>query len=136
MNVTVFVLLLPFMFGLLGLSVDGGQMLVTQRHIQGVAKGAARAGAEQLDKDAARNNPTAPAPLDQNLAWNAAADYVAAQPAGISATINADSAQISVEVTSSAVPAVFLPAIGYKTPIHVRATAVAEPRTGIVSAAP
>ena len=136
MNVTVFVLLLPFMFGLLGLSVDGGQMLVTQRHIQGVAEGAARAGAEQLDKDAARNNPTAPAPLDQNLAWNAAADYVAAQPAGISATINADSAQISVEVTSSAVPVVFLPAIGYKTPIHVRATAVAEPRTGIVSAAP
>ena len=136
MNVTVFVLLLPFMFGLLGLSVDGGQMLVTQRHIQGVAEGAARAGAEQLDKDAARNNPTAPAPLDQNLAWNAAADYVAAQPAGLSATINADSAQISVEVTSSAVPVVFLPAIGYKTPIHVRATAVAEPRTGIVSAAP
>ncbi len=136
MNVTVFVLLLPFMFGLLGLSVDGGQMLVTQRHIQGVAKGAARAGAEQLDKDAARNNPTAPAPLDPNLAWNAAANYIAAQPPGLSATINADSAQISVEVTSSAVPVVFLPAIGYKTPIHVRATAVAEPRTGIVSAAP
>jgi len=136
MNVTVFVLLLPFMFGLLGLSVDGGQMLVTQRHIQGVAEGAARAGAEQLDKDAARNNPTAPAPLDPNLAWNAAANYIAAQPPGLSATINADSAQISVEVTSSAVPVVFLPAIGYKTPIHVRATAVAEPRTGIVSAAP
>ena len=136
MNVTVFVLLLPFMFGLLGLSLDGGQMLVTQRQIQGVAQGAARAGAEQLDIEAARNSPTAPAPLDPNLAWNAAADYIAAQPPGLSATIKADTSQISVEVTSGTVPVVFLPAIGYRTPIHVRATAVAEPRTGIVSATP
>jgi Flp pilus assembly protein TadG len=135
MNVSVFVLLLPFMFGLLGLSIDGGQMLVTQRHIQGVAEGAARAGAEQLDKDAARDNPTAPAVLDPNGAWNGAADYIAAQPPGLSATINAQPAQISVEV-ASAVPVVFLPAVGFATPIHVRATAVAAPRTGVVSAAP
>jgi Flp pilus assembly protein TadG len=136
MNVTVFVLLLPFMFGMLGLSIDGGQMLVTQRHIQGVAEGAARAGAEQLDQGAARDNPNAPAPLDPRLAWGAAADYIGAQPPGLSATIDAEPAQVSVEVTSDAVPVVFLPAIGYKTPVHVRATAVAEPRTGVVSAAP
>ncbi len=136
MNVTLFVLLLPFMFGLLGLTLDGGQMLVTQRQIQGVAEGAARAGAEQLDKDAARDNPTALAPLDPNLAWTAAADYVAAQPPGLSATINANPAQVSVEVTSGAVPVMFVRAIGYTAPIHVRAMAVAEPRTGIVSATP
>ena len=64
MNVTAFVVLLPFMLGLLGLSVDGGQMLITQRQIQGVAEGAARAGAQQLDARAARDNPTAPATLD------------------------------------------------------------------------
>src|SRR5258708_25064396 len=103
MNVKLFVLLLPFMFGRLGLTLDGGQMLVTQRQIQGVAEGAARAGAEQLDRDAARNNPTAPAPLDPNLAWTAAADYVAAQPLGLSAIINANPGQVSVEVTSSAI---------------------------------
>ena len=136
MNVTIFVLLLPFMFSLLGLSIDGGQMLITQRQIQGVAEGAARAGAEQLDANAARANPTAPAPLDPTLAWNAAATYVAAQPPGLSATVNADTAKVSVEVISGAVPVVFLPAVGYKSPIHVRAAATAQPRTGIVSATP
>jgi len=136
MNVTLFVLLVPFMFGLAGLALDGGQMLVTQRHIQGVAEGAARAGAEQLDRDAARDNPTAPAPLDPNLAWTVAADYVAAQPPGLSAIINANPGQVSVEVTSGAVPVMFVRAIGYTAPIHVRALAVAEPRTGIVSGTP
>jgi len=136
MNVTLFVLLVPFMFGLTGLALDGGQMLVTQRQIQGVAEGAARAGAEQLDQNATRDNPTAPAPLDPNLAWTAAADYVAAQPPGLSATINATAAEVSVEVTSGAVPVMFLRAIGYTRPIHVRAMAVAEPRTGIVSGTP
>ena len=136
MNVTLFVLLLPFMFGLLGLTLDGGQMLVTQRQIQGVAEGAARAGAEQLDQNAARDNPTAPAPLDPNLAWTAAADYIAAQPPGLSATINANPAQVSVEVTSGTVPVMFVRAIGYTSPIHVRAIAMAEPRTGIVSGTP
>jgi len=135
-NVTAFVVLLPFMLGLLGLSVDGGQMLITQRQIQGVAEGAARAGAEQLDARAARDNPSAPAALDPNLAWNAAADYVGAQPAGMSAAIDADAAHVSVELTSAAVPVVFLPAVGFKTPIHVKANAVAQPRTGIVSAGP
>lgn len=136
MNVTLFVLLVPFMFGLAGLALDGGQMLVTQRQIQGVAEGAARAGAEQLDRDAARDNPTAPAPLDPNLAWTVAADYVVAQPPGLSAIINANPGQVSVEVTSSAVPVIFVRAIGFTSPIHVRATAIAEPRTGIVSATP
>ncbi len=136
MNVTLFVLLVPFMFGLAGLALDGGQMLVTQRQIQGVAEGAARAGAEQLDRDAARDNPTAPAPLDPNLAWTAAADYVAAQPPGLSAIINANPGQVSVEVTSAAVPVMFVRAIGFTAPIHVRAAAIAEPRTGIVSATP
>src|SRR5437870_4263657 len=121
MNVTVFVVMLPFMLALLGLSLDGGQMLVTQRDIQGVAEGAARAGAEQLDQNAARNNPTAPAALDPKLTWNAAADYVAAQPPGLSATIDASTTQVRVEVTSGTVPVVFLRAIGYTAPIHVRA---------------
>jgi Flp pilus assembly protein TadG len=136
MNVTLFVLLVPFMFGLAGLALDGGQMLVTQRQIQGVAEGAARAGAEQLDQNATRDNPTAPAPLDPNLAWTAAADYVAAQPPGLSAIINANPGQVSVEVTSAAVPVIFVRAIGFRSPIHVRATAIAAPRTGIVSATP
>jgi Flp pilus assembly protein TadG len=136
MNVTLFVLLVPFIFGLAGLALDGGQMLVTQRQIQGVAEGAARAGAEQLDRDAARDNPTAPGALDPDLAWTAAADYVAAQPPGLSAIINANPGQVSVEVTSGAVPVLFVRAIGFTGPIHVRATAIAAPRTGIVSATP
>jgi Flp pilus assembly protein TadG len=134
MNVTVFALLVPFMFALLGLSVDGGQMLVTQRQIQGVAEGAARAGAEQLDENSARSSPTAPASLDPSLAWQAAADYIAAQPPGLSAGIDTDARQVTVKVTSAAVPVVFLPAIGYWAPIHVRAMAAARPRTGITSA--
>jgi len=112
------------------------RMIVVPCAVQGVAEGAARAGAEQLDKDAARDNPTAPAPLDPNLAWTAAADYVAAQPPGLSAIINANPGQVSVEVTSGAVPVIFVRAIGFTAPIHVRAIAVAEPRTGIVSATP
>ena len=67
------------------------------------------------------------------MAWTVAADYVAAQPPGLSAIINANPGQVSVEVTSGAVPVIFVRAIGYTAPIHVRAMAVAEPRTGIVS---
>jgi Flp pilus assembly protein TadG len=136
MNVTLFVVLLPFMLGLVGLTLDGGQMLVTQRQIQGIAEGAARAGAAQIDADAARTNPGAPAPLDPTLARAAAADYIAAQPPGLSATITADATRVRVQLTSRAVPVVFLRAIGYTTPIHVQAIAVAEPRTGIVGATP
>ena len=54
----------------------------------------------------------------------------------MSAAIDADVAHVSVELTSAAVPVVFLPAVGFKTPIHVKANAVAQPRTGIVSAGP
>ena len=46
------------------------------------------------------------------------------------------SANLDALMTSAAVPVVFLPAVGFKTPIHVKANAIAQPRTGIVSAGP
>ena len=136
MNVTLFVLLVPFMFGL----QDWHWMVARCSSLNGRSRASPRErrapALSKLDRDAARDNPTAPAALDPNLAWTAAADYIAAQPPGLSAIINANPGQVSVEVTSGAVPVIFVRAIGFTAPIHVRAIAVAEPRTGIVSATP
>ena len=127
------VVLLPVLLGLTGLVADGGEVLVARRQVQGLAEGAAHAGAAQLDTAAARANPDRPAPLDPRAAELAAAQYIAIQEPGLSATVRADAQQVVVHVTSRPIPMTFLRLAGIMQ-VQVAADATAEPRTGVTSA--
>jgi len=127
------VVLLPVLLGLTGLVADGGEVLVARRQVQGLAEGAAHAGAAQLDTAAARANPDGPAPLDPRAAELAAAQYIAIQEPGLSATVRADAQQVVVHVTSRPIPMTFLRLAGIMQ-VQVAADATAEPRTGVTSA--
>src|SRR5207253_3052043 len=90
-------------------------------------------GAAQLDTAVARANPDRPAPLDPRAAELAAAQYIAIQEPGLSATVRADAQQVVVHVTSRPIPMTFLRLAGIMQ-VQVAADAIAEPRTGVTSA--
>lgn len=127
------VVLLPVLLGLTGLVADGGEVLVARRQLQGLAEGAAHAGAAQLDVTVARANPDRPAPLDPRAAELAAAQYIAIQEPGLSAAVRADAQQVVVHITSRPIPMTFLRLAGIMQ-VQVAADATAEPRTGVTSA--
>jgi uncharacterized membrane protein len=128
--VFMLIVLLPLL-GLGGLAIDGGQVLVERRAIQGVADGAARAGAAELDETSARQDPTLPPELDRDAAWAAAAQYVEVQPPGLEAHIDTSSNEVVVHLTSRPIPMSFLRLAGITT-VRVEADAHAEPETGVV----
>lgn len=78
---------------ILGLVIDGGTMLRARSDAFAVASSAARAGAQQLDRDAAVQGRTA---LDPIAAEQAALDYLAAHGATGTATVTADSITVTV----------------------------------------
>lgn len=82
---------------ILGLVVDGGTMLRARSDAFALAASAARAGAQQLDRDAAVQGRTE---LDPVAAEQAALAYLAAHDATGTATVTAGS--ITVTVTSHA----------------------------------
>ena len=127
------VVLLPVLLALTGLVADGGQVLIARRQVQGLAESAAHAGAAELDPAAARANPGRPAALDPRAAERAAAEYIAIQDAGLTATVRADTQRVVVHVTSRAIPMTLLRIAGIMQ-VQVEADASAEPRTGVTSA--
>ena len=127
------VVLLPVLLGLTGLVADGGEVLVARRQVQGLAEAAAHAGAAQLDTAVARANTDRPAPLDPRAAELAAAQYIAIQEPGLSATVHADTRQVVVHLTSRPIPMTFLRLAGIMV-VQVAADAAAQPRTGVTSA--
>jgi hypothetical protein len=128
--VFILVVLLPVL-GLSGLAIDGGQVLVERRVVQGIADGAARAGAAELDVMAARQDPTLPPRLDRDAAWAAAAQYVAVQPPGMEAQIDTTEEAVVVHLTSKPIPMSFLRLAGIDT-VRVEAEAMAQPETGVI----
>jgi Putative Flp pilus-assembly TadE/G-like len=128
--VFMLVVLLPLL-GLGGLAIDGGQVLVERRAIQGIADGAARAGAAELDEASARQDTTLPPELDRDAAWDAAAQYIAVQPPGLEAHIDTSPDAVRVHLTSRPIPMSFLRLAGITT-VRVEADAHAEPETGVV----
>lgn len=78
---------------ILGLVVDGGTMLRARSDAFALASSAARAGAQQLDRDAAVQGLTA---LDPIAAEQAALDYLAAHNATGTATVTGDSITVTV----------------------------------------
>jgi Flp pilus assembly protein TadG len=127
------VMLLPVLLALTGLVADGGQVVVARRQVQGLANSAAHAGAAELDSAAARSNPEQPAPLAPRAAELAAAQVIAIQEPGLTATVRADTQNVVVHVTSRPIPMTFLRIAGIMQ-VQVAADASAEPRSGITSA--
>jgi Flp pilus assembly protein TadG len=127
------VVLLPVLLGLTGLVADGGQVLVARREVQGLAESTAHAGAAQLDTAVTRASPDQPAPLNPRAAELAAAQYIAIQEPGLSATVRADTQQVAVHLTSRPIPMTFLRLAGIME-LQVTADATARPRTGVASA--
>lgn len=131
---TLFVaVLLPVLLALTGLVADGGQVLVARRQIQGLADSAAHAGAAELDPAAARSNPEQPTLLAPRAAELAAAQFIAIQEPGLTATVRADTQHVVVHVTSRPIPMTLLRIAGIMQ-VQVEADASAEPRTGVTSA--
>jgi len=126
------VVLLPALLALTGLVADGGEVLVARREVQGLAEGAAHAGAAQLDPASARATPDQVTALGPQAAELAAARYIAVQETGLSATVHADTRQVAVHVTSRPIQMTFLRLAGIMQ-VQVAGDATAEPRTGVVS---
>lgn len=78
---------------MLALVVDGGTMLRARSDAFALAAAAARAGAQQLDRDAAVQGETK---LDPSTAEQAALDYLAAHGATGNATVTARSITVTV----------------------------------------
>jgi hypothetical protein len=109
-------------------------MLVARREVQGLADAAARAGAGEVATDLVRGDPLAPGPppLDLPKARAAALRYLALQPAGLEADVEATPDEVRVQVTSRPVEFLFLRIIGVGS-ARVQATGRAGPRTGILA---
>jgi Flp pilus assembly protein TadG len=131
-NLAQFVTLVPFLFVLLGLTLDGGQLLVARRDAQSVANAAARAGAGEVAIDVVRTGQDRRPTLDVRRAYDAAERYVDVQPSGLQASIDAEPDRVVVQVTSRPVRFILLRIMGV-TGMHVRAMGVASPRTGVVA---
>jgi len=115
--------LLIIIVGLLltGAVLDGGNAMAAKARTLGIAQQAARAGANQLDLAALRNQGLLQ--LDPTAAQTAAAIFL--EQAGATGTVTATVTQVTVTVTARQ-PTQLLSAIGIAT-IPVTATATAAP---------
>ena len=114
---------------LLALVADGGVVFAGRRDLQGVADGAARAGAGALDQATYRVSNGRIARLDPSLARSAATRYLAATGFPGHASITADTSQVSVSLARELRPPL-LGVFGVGA-VEVNARAVARPQTGI-----
>lgn len=109
---------------LAGAVLDGGNAMAARVQALDIAQQAARAGANQLDLAALRNQGVIR--LDPGAAQTAAQAFL--HQAGATGTATATAAQVSVTVTR-AEPTLMLQAIGVDA-IDMTATATAVPQTG------
>lgn len=109
------------------LVVDGGVLFAARRDLQGLADGAARAGAMAVDVDTLREDGAVR--LDPQEAQTAAHGYL--QAAGFSgiSSVSADILSMTVHL-SEARSTVMMGLLGVES-MHVEALSVARPRTGI-----
>ena len=121
------------LLGLLALAalvIDGGLLFAERRDLQGLADGAARAGAMAVDEDVLRE--TGAVRLDPAAAQAAAERYLEA--AGVEGTVMIDADTLSVTVDLQARrPTLMMGLLGVRT-VDVAAHAVARPRVGIEEA--
>lgn len=128
--ITVLLLLLtPMLLALAGLVWDGGTAITARQHAADLAEQAARAGADQLDLDAARANGTNL--IDIGKARIAACTYlrVAAPAARCEATASREAVTVRVTTTSTTA---LLSLIGIQT-MTTSGHATARPVEGVVT---
>ena len=121
------------LLGLLALAalvIDGGLLFAERRDLQGLADGAARAGAMAVDEDVLRE--TGAVRLDPAAAQAAAERYL--ETTGVEGTvrIDADTLSVTVDLQESR-PTLMMGLLGVRT-VDVAAHAVARPRVGIEEA--
>jgi uncharacterized membrane protein len=112
------------------LVVDGGVLFAERRDLQGLADGAARAGAMAVDEELLRE--TGDVRLDAVAARTAAGRYLAAGGFQGDVQINADGLSVTVDLQESQ-PTLMMGLLGVRT-VDVAAHAVARPRVGIEEA--
>jgi uncharacterized membrane protein len=109
------------------LVVDGGVLFAARRDLQGLADGAARAGAMAVDIETLRE--TEEVRLDPEEAEAAASAYLRAAGFGGGSSVSADILSVTVHL-SDARSTVMMGLVGVKS-VQVNARSVARPRTGI-----
>ena len=115
---------------LAALVIDGGLLFAERRDLQGMADGAARAGAMAIDEDLLRETGTVR--LDPTAARAAAERYL--ETAGVEGAIRIDADTLSVTVDlEERRPTLMMGLLGMRT-VDVAAHAVARPRVGIEEA--
>ncbi len=124
-----FVVMLPLVFAVIGLAIDGETALRAHRRAQGAADGAARTGASQIQIEHARRFPADPAILDHTAAEQAAVAYVGQVYPDLTATALADDRTLTVQVQQQVTPG-FLQLLHIGS-IPVSARGQAGPRSGI-----
>ena len=121
------------LLGLLALAalvIDGGLLFAERRDLQGLADGAARAGAMAVDEDVLRE--TGAVRLDPAAAQAAAERYL--ETVGVDGTVRIDADTLSVTVDlQERRPTLMMGLLGVRT-VDVAAHAVARPRVGIEEA--
>jgi Flp pilus assembly protein TadG len=115
------------LLAVMALVVDGGVLFAARRDLQGLADGAARAGAMALDIGALRQ--TGQVRLDPDQATRVARRYLSAAGFRGVPTVRADTLVVTVRL-SEIRSTVMMGALGIRS-IRVEAQAVARPRTGI-----
>jgi hypothetical protein len=121
------------LLGLLALAalvIDGGLLFVERRDLQGLADGAARAGAMAVDEDVLRQ--TGAVRLDPAAAQVAAERYLETTGVDGSVQIDADALSVTVDLQERR-PTLMMGLLGVRT-VDVAAHAVARPRVGIEEA--
>ena len=112
------------------LVIDGGVLFAERRDLQGLADGAARAGAMAVDEERLRE--TGAVSLDPVAARTAAGRYLAAGGFQGEVQIDADTLGVTVGLEESR-PTLMMGLIGVRA-VSVTAHAVARPRVGIEEA--
>jgi uncharacterized membrane protein len=111
----------------MALVVDGGVLFAERRDLQGLADGAARAGAMAVNVD--RLRATELVRLDPQKAEQAARQYLDAAGFEGDSTVRADILGVTVHLSETR-STVMMGLLGVRS-VRVEARAVARPRTGI-----
>ncbi len=109
------------------LVTDGGVLFAERRDLQGLADGAARAGAMAVDEERLRE--TGAVRLDPVAARTAVGRYLAAGGFEGEVQIDADTLSVAVDLEESR-PTLMMGLLGVRA-VSVSAHAVARPRVGI-----
>jgi len=121
------VVMLLGLLAMAALVVDGGVLFAARRDLQGLADGAARAGAMAVDEGLLRQ--TGAVRLDSDAARGAAGRYLVAAGFEGDVRIDADMLSVTVDLEETR-PTLMMGLFGFRT-VGVTAHAVARPRVGI-----